>query len=88
MHHRKEDRIRSHVLLCWLALLLVRVIEVETGQSWPRVRALLHRIHLGEFLSKDGRVFQRTELTHEQSNLLKTLKIQSPKIVTRVDLAP
>jgi hypothetical protein len=88
MHHRKEDRIRSHVLLCWLALLLVRVIELETGQSWPRVRALLQRVHLGEFLSKDGRVFQRTELTHEQSNMLKTLKIQSPKSVTRVDLAP
>jgi hypothetical protein len=25
--HRLEDRIRSHVLLCWLALLLIRLME-------------------------------------------------------------
>jgi len=25
------DRIRSHILLCWLALLLVRMAERETG---------------------------------------------------------
>ena len=88
IYHRKEDRIRSHVLLCWLALLLVRIIEVETAQSWDRIRKLLQRMHLGEFISKDGRVFQRTELTHEQSNLLKTLKISPPKLVMKVDLSP
>jgi transposase len=27
--HRKEERIRSHVLLCWLALLLIRVAETN-----------------------------------------------------------
>src|SRR5690606_35582789 len=26
-YHRKEERIRAHVILCWLALLLVRVAE-------------------------------------------------------------
>jgi len=33
VYHTRDDRIKSHVLLCWLALLLVRVAEVETGQS-------------------------------------------------------
>jgi transposase len=27
MYHRKEERIRSHIFLCWLALLLVRIAE-------------------------------------------------------------
>ncbi len=36
--NRKEDRIRSHVLLCWLALHLVRVAEPETGETWERLR--------------------------------------------------
>lgn len=88
IYHRKEDRIRSHILLCWLALLLVRIMEVETQQSWPCVRKVLERMHLGEFISKDGRVFQRTELTHDQSNLLKILKIPPPKLVLKVDLSP
>jgi transposase len=35
--HRLERRIRAHVLLCWLALLLVRVAERQTGQTWRRV---------------------------------------------------
>ena len=78
VYHTKDDRIRSHVLLCWLALLLVRITELETGLSWPRVRAELERLHLGEFLHKDGRVLQYTELTQNQRNLFKKLNIKPP----------
>jgi hypothetical protein len=31
VYHRKEDRSRAHVVLCWLALLLVRLIETTCG---------------------------------------------------------
>jgi transposase len=31
--HRLEHRIRAHVLICWLALLLTRVAERGTGLS-------------------------------------------------------
>jgi len=31
--HYREDRIRSHVQLCWLALLLMRVVENATDDS-------------------------------------------------------
>jgi len=34
VHHRLEDRIRAHVLLWWLAMLLIRLAENETGQTW------------------------------------------------------
>jgi transposase len=36
--HRKADRIRAHVLLCWLALVLIRVSERDTQTT-----AMLHR---------------------------------------------
>src|SRR5487761_1877536 len=32
VYHRLEERIRSHVVLCWLALLLIRIAETTTGQ--------------------------------------------------------
>ncbi len=32
VYHRLEERIRAHVLLCWLALLLIRVAENTTGR--------------------------------------------------------
>jgi transposase len=86
VYHTRDDRIRSHVLLCWLALLLVRVAEVETGQSWNKIKASMERLHLGEFINKDGRILQRTELTKEQCNILKKLKIPYPKTFKKIAL--
>jgi hypothetical protein len=44
--HRREDRIRAHILLCWLALLLIRVAETETGRTWTTSRTNIDRLHL------------------------------------------
>jgi transposase len=88
LYHRKEERIRAHVLLCYLGLLLVRIAERETGETWDRIRPMMERLHLGEFSSKDGRVLQRTELTPDQSNILNQLKIAHPPAVYDVQLRP
>jgi transposase len=87
IYHSKDDRIRSHVLLCWLALLLVRIAEVETEHSWASIRRDMQRLNLVEFLTKDGRILQHTELTHDQRNLLNKLKFKPPKSVLKVHLA-
>lgn len=86
LYHHKDERIRSHVLLCFLSLLLVRIAERQTGQTWDHLRAILERIHLGEFESKDGRILQRTELAPDQANLLKTLNISPPPKIQKMDL--
>ena len=86
LYHRKEERIRAHVLLCYLSLLLVRIAERETGETWDRIRPIMDRCHLGEFSSKDGRIFQRTELTSEQVNILNRMKIAQPPSVYNVQI--
>jgi hypothetical protein len=48
--HRLEDRIRAHVILCWLALLMVRIVETATGDTWNRIREE-QELHVGT--SKD-----------------------------------
>ena len=63
VYHRLEERIRAHVLLCWLALLLVRIIETTTGDTWNRVREDLQELHIGTFEGPAGTFRQRTELT-------------------------
>lgn len=88
IYHSKDDRIRSHVLLCWLALLLVRMAELETGLSWAKIRTEMNRLHIGEFLNKDGRILQYTELTQNQRNILKKLNIKPPKTFKKIDLTP
>jgi transposase len=84
VYHTKDDRIRSHVMLCWLALLLIRIAELETDMTWPRVRAEMERLHLGEFLHKDGRILQYTEMTVIQRKILKLLKIAPPKKIKSI----
>ncbi len=86
VYHRKDERIKAHVLLCFLALVLVRIAERQTGQTWDKIRPIMERIHLGEFQSKDGRILQRTELTPKQINILKKLEISQPPRLKRIDL--
>ena len=42
----REDRIRAHVQLCWLALLLIQVAKKATADTWRNVRHELDRMHL------------------------------------------
>jgi Transposase DDE domain len=78
VYHRLEERIRAHVLLCWLALLLIRVAENATGQTWPVMRRELDRIHLGAFTGPAGTFRQRTELSRPARDLLAKLSIDPP----------
>ena len=88
MHHRRPDRIRAHVLLCWLALLLVRVAETETGWTWERLRDELEQIHLVDFRSKDSRFQLASETTPTQREALSRLGIRPPKRLQEATLTP
>jgi Transposase DDE domain len=79
VYHRLEERIRAHVLLCWLALLLIRVAENHTGQTWPAMRRELQRIHIGTFTGPAGTFRQRTEVPKTARDLLTALKIDVPR---------
>ncbi len=86
VYHRLEERIRAHVILCWLALLLIRIIETTTGEHWPAVRRHLDRLHAGTFTGPAGTFRQRTELTKAQADLLAKLKIPAPRQI--IELQP
>jgi transposase len=79
-HHRKEDRIRAHVLLCWLSLLLIRIAENQAGDTWRNLRDELQRLHLGTFTGPAGTSQQRTELTTHQQHILNALAIEQPPL--------
>jgi len=86
--HSKDDRIRSHVLICWLALLLVRIAEVETELSWVVIRRIMQRLYLGEFSNEKNRVLRHTALSADQANILKKLKITPPKPFLKLETTP
>ena len=78
VYHRKEERIRAHVVLCWLALLLIRVMETSCGDSWPQLRRELQKMQLGSFQGAAGSFHQRTEITASQRVILGRLQLTEP----------
>ncbi len=78
VYHRKEERIRAHVLLCWLALLLARIAENACHDTWPKLRHELGRIAIGTFTGPAGTFRQRTEITKAQRDILAQLRTDPP----------
>jgi len=76
--HYREDRIRAHVQLCWLALLLLRVVENATADTWRNVREELDRLHLVTLATADGQVAQRSTLTGGHKAILTALQLPEP----------
>jgi hypothetical protein len=78
VYHYREDRIRAHVQLCWLALLLIRVAETAAGDTWRNLRHELDRMHLVTLATADGRVAQRSTATPGQQAILHALDLPEP----------
>jgi hypothetical protein len=76
--HHHEDRIRAHVQLCWLALLLIRVIENDTDETWRNIRHELDRMHLVTLATPDGRVPQPSTTTGGQNTVFTALNLAEP----------
>jgi Transposase DDE domain len=88
VYHRLEERIRAHVVLCWLALLLIRIIETTTGDTWHHARRHLDRLHAGTFTGPTGLFRQTTSLSKPQRDLLAKLDISAPKQIIELTPAP
>jgi len=86
--HWKPHRISAHVSLCVLALLIERIVEIRTGQTWRNVRAQLDTIKVVEYQRGAAVVRQTTELRDDVEALLRLLKIDPPPRFHSVAAAP
>lgn len=62
-------------------MLLIRVAENATGDTWRNIRQELDRMHLVSLETADGRIAQRTEITTRQRNHLTALGIGEPGLI-------
>ena len=76
--HRLEPRIRAHVLICWLALLLVRVAENNTDTTWDRISHEMDRLAAVTLTGPAGTVVQATEPTDLQRAFLGACNVPVP----------
>jgi hypothetical protein len=78
VYHRLDRRIRAHVTLCMLALLLERVMELGTKQSFGTIRDRFQRLRAVE-LTLDGQsVWETSKLTPEARAILSDLRLDPP----------
>jgi len=82
--HWSPQRIRAHVFLCVLALLLERYAEHLSGETWRNVRDSLKKIKVAQFFAPQGMVLQTSEPKPETLKTLKLLGVPKPPVVLRV----
>src|SRR3954468_25080691 len=85
--HRLEHRIRAHALICWLALLLIRLSERQTNHTWRRIAVELQPLHLVTLTGPDGTVEHTTRLTDAQRQILDATSVKPPPPITALDPA-
>jgi hypothetical protein len=88
MYHRLAQRIEAHVKICVLALLIQRVVEHTTGESWFPLRHPLNALQATEFRTATHQFFHRNEPTPDLKRLFKKLEISMPNSVLAVHPLP
>ena len=82
VYHFAPQRIRAHVALSVLALLLERVAERACGDTWRNIRDDVKRIKLAQLSGPDGEVWQVTDPGPDAAKRLKSLQIPHPPPIT------
>jgi transposase len=83
--HRPQHRIRAHVLLCWLALLLTRIAERSCEQTWRRINRETSRLQQVTLTGEAGTIVQTTPLRPTQRAIYQALSIDPPPRVSAFD---
>lgn len=83
VYHRLPQRIRAHAMICFMALILYRVMRerlrmAKSNLSPERALAQLKRIHRHQIKVNDRPLTGVSTLTKEQSSLLGALTLKKP----------
>ena len=83
VHHRLPDRIRAHAAICFIALILHRVMrqrlkEAESGLSPDRALAQLRRVQHHSIRLNSKALTGISSLSKEQKEILASLKAEKP----------
>lgn len=92
IYHRLPDRIRAHAAICFMALILYRVMRSrlhasDTQLSPERALSKLRRIqHQRITLNNSQPIAGLSSITQEQTNILSALTLKKPTLDTQLTL--
>ena len=92
IYHRLPDRIRAHAMICFIALIIYRVMRSRlhaggTSDSPERALAKLRRIQRHRVTLNDSQpIAGLSSIDQEQVNILAALTIKKPTLGTQLTL--
>jgi hypothetical protein len=86
--HFRPWRIQAHVTIAMLALLVERIAEIRTGDTWRNIADQLDRIKVVEYDHNGARVRQTSEIDRDLAALLAKLGAPLPPKLHAVAAAP
>jgi transposase len=84
VYHRLDDRIRSHILICWMAMVLVRYAEEKTGLTWFSISRILDDITAGLIETKSSTLWYTSQISDKAKELFSKLSLKVPSKVLEV----
>jgi len=89
VYHHLDDRIRSRILICWLAMVLVCYAEHMTHMSWYRIETALTGVTAALIESDTVNFWYCSDISEEAKDIFKRLDISFPKkVVATVERKP
>jgi len=85
IYHRLDERIRSHILLCWIGMVLIRYAEQESGMSWHRIQKACDEITVGLIETPSSKLWYTSRVSEEVRTVFDALTIPLPPRVAAVD---
>ncbi|WP_332446611.1 IS1634 family transposase [Sphaerochaeta sp.] len=85
VYHRLDDRIRSHILICWMAMVLVRYAEEETGASWFSISRALDDITAGLIETNSSFLWYTSQISDGAKEIFSKLGLKLPGKVLGVE---
>ena len=81
VYHHLDDRIRSHILICWLAMVLVRYAENMADRSWYQIETAVADVTAGRIESDKVDLWYCSDISDEAKDIFMRLNIDLPKKV-------
>jgi len=88
MYHYAPHRIKAHVSLCMIALLLERMVERACDDTWRNLRNQLKKQKMVQFFSRKKRVLQATNPNQQIRNIFKSLELKLPATIHSITDTP
>lgn len=85
LYHWLPRRIEAHVKICVLALLIERVAEHRCGKPWSRIKGALDELQISNFSMNAYQLYRRNEITARARSTLKSLGIEPPPLLDRLE---